>query len=62
VAEARIRRLDVAADEARIDALEAFALEPSRRIIPILGFNSQVQETFEPGPNERDWFVGLNLT
>jgi outer membrane protein TolC len=60
--EARIRRLDLAADEARIDALEVFAQEPSRRIIPILGFNSQVQETFEAGPDDRTWFVGLNLT
>jgi hypothetical protein len=44
------------------DALEAFAEEPGRRLIPVLGLTSQVEETFEAGPNERDWFVGLNLT
>ena len=62
VTEARIRRLDLAADEARIDALEAFAEEPARGIIPILGLNSQIQETFAAGPDDRTWFVGLNLT
>ena len=62
VTEARIRRLDLAADEARVDALEAFAQEPGRGIIPILGLNSQIQETFVAGPDDRTWFVGFNLT
>jgi outer membrane protein TolC len=62
VSEARGRRLDLAAGAARIEALEAFALEPARRIIPILGFNSQFRQNIETGPDEKDWFVGLNLT
>jgi outer membrane protein TolC len=62
VIEAQARRPDIAAGRARADALEAFAEEPGRRLIPILGLTSQFEETFEAGPNERDWFVGLNLT
>jgi outer membrane protein TolC len=62
VEEARERRLDLAADEARRKGLEAFALEPAMRFIPSLGATGQIEEVFEEGPNERDWFVGLDLT
>jgi outer membrane protein TolC len=62
VAEARIRRLDLAAGEARIDALEAFAQEPTMRIIPNLRATGQYEESIESGPDSEGWFVGLNLT
>ncbi len=62
VIEAQTRRPDLDADRARADALDAFAEEPNRRLIPVLGLTSQFEETFEAGPNERDWFMGLTLT
>ncbi|MCI0527821.1 MAG: TolC family protein, partial [Nitrospira sp.] len=62
VTEAHTRRLDLAADEARIDALEAFAQEPALRIIPNLRATGQFEESIEAGPDSKGWFMGLNLT
>lgn len=62
VVEARSRRLDLGAGQARMEALEAFAQEPARRIIPSLRFTGQFEEAIEAGPNEKGWFVGLNFT
>lgn len=64
VKEAEARRLDLAAGGEHTQALEAFAEEPSRRIIPILGLTGQFQEQTGSGSDRdsRDWSVGLNLT
>lgn len=64
VAEAQARRLDLAAAHERTKSLRAFAEEPSRRIIPILGLTGQFQEQtgFGAGIRNPDWLVGLNLT
>lgn len=64
IEEARRRRLDLAAGEAQTRALEAFAEEPLRRIIPSLGLNGQYRATADEGFNQErgDWFIGLNLT
>jgi outer membrane protein TolC len=64
VAEAQTRRLDLAAGHEQIEAARAFAEEPSRRIIPILGLTGQFQQ--EAGSDtesrSREWLIGLNLT
>lgn len=64
VAEAQTRRLDLAAGHEQTEALRAFAEEPSRRIIPILGLTGQFQQ--EAGSDaesrSREWLIGLNLT
>jgi len=64
VAEAQRRRLDLAAGREQTEALRAFAEEPSRRIIPILGLTGQFQQ--EAGSDaesqSREWLIGLNLT
>lgn len=64
IADARRRRLDLAAFDARTEAFEAFAEEPLRRIIPTLGLNSQYSaDAGERFDRDRgDWFVGLHLT
>lgn len=64
VVEAQGRRLDLAAAHERTKSLRAFAEEPSRRIIPILGLTGQFQEQtgFGAGIRTPDWLVGLNLT
>jgi outer membrane protein TolC len=64
VEEAQTRRLDLAAGHEQIEAARAFAEEPSRRIIPILGLTGQFQQ--EAGSDvesrSREWLIGLNLT
>lgn len=64
VREAQGRRLDLAAGAERTKALQAFAEEPSRRIVPSLGLTGQFQEQTGSGSDSRsqDWLVGLNLT
>jgi outer membrane protein TolC len=64
VAEARRRRLDLAAGEKRAEALDAFAEEPLRRIIPSLDLTGQYRATADEvvDQDRGDWFVGLNLT
>lgn len=64
VAEARRRRLDLAAGEAQAKAFHAFAEEPLRRIIPSLGLTGQYRATADQGFDQErgEWFLGLNLT
>lgn len=64
VAEAQARRLDLAAGQVQTEALRAFAEEPSRRIIPILGLSGQFQEQIGSPSDRRsnEWLIGLNLT
>lgn len=64
VAEAQTRRLDLAAGHEGAEAARAFAEEPSRRIIPILGLTGQYQQEAgsEGERRSREWRIGLNLT
>lgn len=62
VEEARRRRLDLAAGHAQMGALQAFAEEPSRRMIPTLGLTSQYRVTDDDRLNQGNGFIGLNLT
>lgn len=57
-------RVDVAAAEARAEALRASAVEPLVRLIPSLELLGQYRVTNEPGLSGRtgDGFVGLELT
>jgi outer membrane protein TolC len=64
VAEARRRRLDIAAGHKRAAALHAFADEPQGRLWPSLSALGQLRATNEAGLSGRDtdWSVALTAT
>ena len=63
LAEAQQRRRDIGATRARVEALRAFAEEPSRRFIPSVLFNAQTRNVND-GPisnRNNEGFVGVTL-
>ncbi|HWN69702.1 MAG TPA: TolC family protein [Haliangium sp.] len=64
IAEARTRRLDIAAGFKRTEALQAFAAEPDARLWPRLELQGQLGATNESafGDPSADWLVGVTLS
>lgn len=63
IAEAQQRRNDIGAARFRVQALRAFAEEPSRRFIPSVRLNAQTRNVNEGAISERnnDGFVGVTF-
>lgn len=64
IAAAQQRRPDLDAARSHVEALRAFATEPSRRIIPTVGFFGQYRSTNESGLSGRnnDGFASFTVT